>query len=221
VGRACGNLGCCYYKKGEHARAIALHEECKKIAEEVGDRAGVGRACGNLGDCLAAIGNFDQAVAYCNKRYEIDRELQVKALEVRAALQTGAVLCLAVRNHVRGHSAEGTPFPAPAPKSLSSLSESTKERAQEAGKWLQIALDAGREQAHLQLAHLAFDTGQEEAALSHLRRYLTWCVKNGRDTCRGCGQVRGGDAKMLMCSGKCDALVPRLACTCCMMVWSC
>jgi hypothetical protein len=219
-------------------------------------------------------------------------ELQVKPHEVRAASQVGAVLCLAVRNDVRGHSAEGTlsPGPAPAPHSMNVaawpalcavwcvlsvgstfstnnflrnhlgvvgqyaimilavcgiilftlfgmlhsrsnffyanataftyLSESTQEKAQEAGKWLQIALDGGRP-VHLHLAHLAYDTGQEEAALGHLRRYLTLCVKNIGNVCRGCRQVRGEDAHMLMCSGKCDARVPRLACACCMMVWSC
>ena len=71
-------------RMGEYARLIALHEEHKKTAEEVGDRAGVGRACGNLGQCYSAICDFEQAVAYCNKNYEIARELQVKAHEVTA-----------------------------------------------------------------------------------------------------------------------------------------
>ena len=37
-------LGNCYGIMGQYAKAIALHKEHKKIAEEVGDRVGVGRA---------------------------------------------------------------------------------------------------------------------------------------------------------------------------------
>jgi hypothetical protein len=96
-----------------------------------------------------------------------------------------------------------------------------KGRVEEADKWLRIALEGGHQTAHLQLAYLAFDTGQEEASLGHLKRYLAWCVETGRNTCRGCGQVRGEDAEMLTCSGKFDADAPWLALTCCMMAWQC
>lgn len=37
--------------KVQHAKAIALHQEDKKIAEEVEYRGGVRMACGNLGCC--------------------------------------------------------------------------------------------------------------------------------------------------------------------------
>ena len=45
------NLGNCYDSMGQYGKAIALHQEDKKIAEEVGDRSGVGEACCNLGNC--------------------------------------------------------------------------------------------------------------------------------------------------------------------------
>ena len=80
------------------------------------------------------------------------------------------------------------------------------DQVEEARKWLQIALEGGVQDAHLQLAHVAFDTGQEEEALGHLMRYLAWRVEQGRNACRtcwrACEQVRGEDAQMLVCGGK-------------------
>ena len=71
----------------------------------------------------------------------------------------------------------------------------------ETERWLQIALDGRIMTAGLHLARLAFDTGQEDQALAHLKDYLGWCVTRGRDWCAGCHQRRGGDAPMLRCSG--------------------
>ena len=48
---------------------------------------------------------------------------------------------------------------------------------------------------------LSFDSGQEDAALSHLKEHLSWRVKSGRNICAGCGHRRGGDTPMLTCSG--------------------
>ena len=54
MGTACGKLACCYSSMGLYGKAImALLEEDKKIAEEVGDRAEVMRACKRLCDCHA------------------------------------------------------------------------------------------------------------------------------------------------------------------------
>ena len=66
-------MGNCYGCMGQYGRAIELHKEHKKIAEEVGDRAGVGRACGNLCKCYAQDGKFDQALTYGNQCYQIGR----------------------------------------------------------------------------------------------------------------------------------------------------
>jgi hypothetical protein len=44
-----GKLGTSYDKIGQHAKAHSMHEEYKRIAEEVGNRAGVGVACAKLG----------------------------------------------------------------------------------------------------------------------------------------------------------------------------
>ena len=67
---------------------------------------------------------------------------------------------------------------------------------------LRIALEGGMQDARLHRAYLAFDTGQEQEALVQLKLYLAWCVERRRDTCRGCGQVRGEGARLLTCSGK-------------------
>ena len=55
--------------------------------------------------------------------------------------------------------------------------------------------------ASVNLAHLAFDAGQEDIALDHLKDYLSWHVARGRNFCDGCAQKRGEDAPMLTCSG--------------------
>ena len=67
--------------------------------------------------------------------------------------------------------------------------------------WLQTALAAGFRAASLHLAHLFFDADQEDAALAHLKDYLSCRVALGRDWCQGCQQRRSEDAPMLTCSG--------------------
>jgi tetratricopeptide (TPR) repeat protein len=62
VGQALGNLGNCYYRMGQFARALELYAEAKAIAEELGDRAGVAKACNNLGNCYYRTGHFARAI---------------------------------------------------------------------------------------------------------------------------------------------------------------
>jgi len=60
-------------------------------------------------------------------------------------------------------------------------------RAEEAERWLRIALEGGLLCTHLQLAHVDFDMEREEEALAHLKLYLAWCVEGARGQCEGCG----------------------------------
>jgi hypothetical protein len=46
---------------GEYGKAVALFEEAKAVAEEVGDRVGVGLACANLGECFYSIEEYGKA----------------------------------------------------------------------------------------------------------------------------------------------------------------
>jgi tetratricopeptide (TPR) repeat protein len=75
VGRACGNLGNCYDSMGQYRKAIELHQEDKKIAEEVGDRAGVGRACGNLGNCYDRMAQYRKAIELNQEGKKIAEEV--------------------------------------------------------------------------------------------------------------------------------------------------
>jgi hypothetical protein len=93
-----------------------------------------------------------------------------------------------------GHAAEASH--GQASHTSSSLSECMNDRVEEARKWMQIALEGGLLSTHLQLSHLAFDTGREEESLAHLKLYLAWRVEGARGRCEGCGQVRGEDAQM-------------------------
>jgi len=227
VGTASCNLGNCYMSMGQYVKAIGLHQEHKKIAEELGDRAGVGRACGNLCRSYAQDGKFDQALTYGNQRHKISRELQLRDEELQAAHDMGTVLRLALSADRRGHATEASPGQASdagvcgAPHTPSSLSEGMICRAEEAERWLRIALEGGLLCTHLQLARLDFDTGREEEALAHLKLYLAWCVEGARGKCEGCGQVRGEDAQMLTCGGELSLLrhcCLHLCCACAQML---
>jgi hypothetical protein len=56
--------------------------------------------------------------------------------------------------------------------------------------------------AKLHLAYLTLRCGTRgDEALAHLKEHLSWCVLQERDTCAGCGQMRGEDTPMLTCSG--------------------
>ena len=74
-----GMLGYSYQSMGEYARAIALHEEHKKIAEEVGDRAEVGMACGSLGICYESMGEYARAIALHAEGKKISEEIGDRA----------------------------------------------------------------------------------------------------------------------------------------------
>ena len=68
-------LGCCYRSMGQYGKAITMHKEGKKIAEEVGDRAGVGRACGNLGRCYGNMGQYGKAIELHEEDKKIAEEV--------------------------------------------------------------------------------------------------------------------------------------------------
>ena len=142
---------------------------------------------------------MDQALTYGNQRWEISRQVQRRVEEVLAAHDMGVVLRLALRTDCRGHAAEASLGQASdeglcsicsATHTPSSLSEGMNGRAEEAERWLQIALEGGWLRTHLQLSHVAFDTGREEAVVDHLKLYFAWCVEgrvaSARGTCK-CG----------------------------------
>ena len=56
-----GSMGVAFDKLGQYRKAMELHEECKAIAEELGDRADVGGACNNLGVALVKTGELAAA----------------------------------------------------------------------------------------------------------------------------------------------------------------
>jgi len=87
------------------------------------------------------------------------------------------------------------------PRPLSSASARQEDRVKVAALWLQAAAAGGWVHARLHLAHLAFDAGEEDSALNHLKYFLSSYVAWGRASCDGCQQKRGVDAPMLTCGG--------------------
>jgi tetratricopeptide (TPR) repeat protein len=198
-GRAYGNLGNTYESLGDFNKAIEHHAQDLAIAKEVGDRAGEGAAYGNLGTGHLHLNDFDKAVAFHKAQHALAISLKLAHMECNAALKMGVALTLCVRAARHG-TATGADQ-APGPHSHSSASACLNDRVREAAKWLQTAFDGGDPFAKLHLAHLAFDSGQVDAALAHLKEHLSWRVQRGRDTCAGCGQTRGEETPMLTCSG--------------------
>jgi tetratricopeptide (TPR) repeat protein len=188
VARAYGNLGSCHKRTGDYARARELHEQERAMCKVLGDRSEVASACFNLGDCCLNTGDYEQAISYFTEQYNMAKEMQVVISEADAALGVGVALRLLIRDDVRGMS----------PASASGCGDA---RVQEAGQWLQTALDSGCTEARLHLACLAWDAGDEHTALGHLQRYLSWCVECGPKLCAGCFQTRGENVSMLTCGG--------------------
>jgi tetratricopeptide (TPR) repeat protein len=198
-GSAYGNLSNAYELKGDSAKAIECHAQDLAIAKEVGDRAGEGKAYGNLGTCHMYLNEYDKAVAHFETQRVLATSLKFAQLQLGAALNMGLALTLHAQAARQG-TATGADQ-APGPHSHSSASACLDDRVREAAQWLQAAFDGGDPFAKLHLAHLTFATGQEDAALAHLKEHLSWRVQRGRDTCAGCGQTRGEDTPMLTCSG--------------------
>jgi tetratricopeptide (TPR) repeat protein len=197
-GRAYGNLGNAFMSLGDYSKAIAYHAQGLAIAKEVGDRAEEGRAHGHLGTCHMYLNEYVKAVAYFEAHHAMAISLKLAHKQSQAAMKLGLVLTLQVKAASKG--------PATGADQAGAQSHSTalaclNDRVREAAKWLQAAFDGGCWFSKLHLAHLTFDSGQEDVALSHLKEHLSWQVQQGRDTCAGCWQTRGEDTPMLTCSG--------------------
>ena len=196
-GAAYGNLGIAYRSQGDYAKAIEYQAQHLAIAKEVGDRADEGMAYGNLGTWHMQLNDYVKAVAYIEAQHALATSLKLAHVQSDAALKMGIALTLHARAARQGPATGADQ--APGPHSHSSAFASSL--AFSAAKWLHDALDGGHKFSKLHLANHTFNAGQEDAALAHLKEFLSWLVKQGRDICAGCGQMRGEDAPMLTCSG--------------------
>ena len=132
------------------------------------------------------------------------QELQIGKDQAVAALGMGVALRLEVRANLQGRAAGASELPGPD----SSTSACRDDGVREAEKWLQTALDGGVATARLHLAHLAFDAGQEDTALAHLKDHLSWCVERGRKWCEGCDQKHHFSQRLIKLA-KCVTVVWR------------
>jgi tetratricopeptide (TPR) repeat protein len=74
------------------------------------------------------------------------------------------------------------------------------KKLEEAQYWIFIAMQGGFLDVQLQLAHIAFEEGEQDQALEHFTKYLISCSESARTLCRGCWQRRG-DVQLLTCGG--------------------
>ena len=209
-GTALGNLGVAYQGHGDFGKAIEFHTQHLAIAKELGDKTGECRAYLNLGICHIHLSEYAKAVGYFKAQHTLADEpffsLDSKGLHVAArlarlsgpgALGMGVALRLQIRADRQGPAAGASQ--APGPHSYLSASVCLEDRVSEAEKWLKLALKFGQDFAQLHLAYLFFDSGDEDAALAHLKEHLSRCVQAGHGDCAGCGQMRAEDTPMLTC----------------------
>jgi len=70
------NLGIIYQRRGDHGAAFAEYEKSLKIAEELGDRAGVALSHGQMGTLFIETEKFPEAFAHLLFALSIFVELQ-------------------------------------------------------------------------------------------------------------------------------------------------
>jgi tetratricopeptide (TPR) repeat protein len=68
-------LGICYKDLGQYEKAIAYHQQCLEISEEIGDRQGVANSLGNLGNSYYFLGQYEKAIAYHQQYHDISEEM--------------------------------------------------------------------------------------------------------------------------------------------------
>ena len=224
VAGACGNLGLCYDSTGDYATALTFFKTQHAIATELKLAHVQRHAALSMGATLGLRVRADrQAEAEYLLAEGVNKNLASPALVVGAAVEIHSLQKSPELNGVHGEiiksqdlgtgrcgvkTATGREL-ALKPVNLRLIGAlngptagaSREDRVQEAATWLKIAHAAGNRVASMHLAHLAFDEGQEDTALGHLKDYISWRVEQGRNWCDGCDQKRGEDAPMLMCGG--------------------
>ena len=225
VATACGGLGDCYASTGEYATALTFYKKKHVIATELEIEHMRESAAMSIGVALRLHVRADRQAAVTSPALmEVGAVVEIHSLQKSPELNgmhgeiiksqdlgtgrcgvktaTGREVALKQVN-LRLIRAPTGPDPGasrvPDPRSLASAS--LEDRMKEAATWLNIALTGGCGLARLHLAHLAFAGQNEDIALEHLKRYLSWCVARGRDWCKGCEQKRGEDTPMLTCNG--------------------
>ena len=224
VATACANLGNCYIRTSEYGIALTFYKSQHAIATELKIGHVQADAALRIGVALRLHIRADRQAAGASSALELGAAVEIHSLQKSPELNgvrgevvksqdlgterfgvktaPGRELALKPGNlrligALTGPAARASGVPDP----LSSASARLENRVGEAAMWLQTALAIGAEVASLHLAHLAYDAGQEDAAVTHLQNHLAWCVSRGRNWCDGCQQKRGEDSPMLTCSG--------------------
>jgi tetratricopeptide (TPR) repeat protein len=206
-GASCLNLAQCYQAMGQYEKAITFGEQGAVIFEDLGDLRCLIYILMVLGQSWALLGNYAQAIKHHTKQWDLSQRQDHVKNQAQAALNMGVTLW--TQGLAEHHAAEDA---AQAADGGLQMQKQIAERLGKAYKWLTTARDrndicrvtvvVGIEQGvNLNLACVAFFTGQEAQALKYLHKYLEFSVQHARGWCAGCGQRRGEDAPMLTCGG--------------------
>jgi predicted ATPase len=75
IARALGELGNVASERGQHARAIALYEECASMLRAAADEGPLGTVLANLGDVFLKDGDYDRAAVLLEEALEMQRRV--------------------------------------------------------------------------------------------------------------------------------------------------
>lgn len=208
---AYSNLGLCCFSRGRCTEAMEMHEKSLKIGEDIGDEQGVSISCRNLGSCYMNLKEYEKSFQFYERAYKITTQMNLSRMDAHnittqmnlskmdahACFGMGIALRMQMLSTFRNNE-HGGPEIADSgdPSLICGL-----EQVQTAKKWLVMARDFGLNLAHLELARLALDCGLEDDAVQHAKIYVDLRVKNSRNQCESCHQIRYADAQMLLCGG--------------------
>ena len=77
---ALNRLGNCYKNLGQYEKAIAYHQQCHDISEEIGFREGVAISLHNIGEALLKLENYSEAETKIQESLVISQEINLKPL---------------------------------------------------------------------------------------------------------------------------------------------
>jgi tetratricopeptide (TPR) repeat protein len=228
--RACRTLAESYEKQGDFLQAIEFNEQCLERHEgdlDVLNRAhiGLGTCYLRLHEYQKALTYFVKTHAHAvsidneNKQAMSSMYIGIALMLEARAIRHRFEAVAEPDSHVFGSGGrkfgsarkfnEEPKYASPGPRfggsgetraAAALSSESLDEIVDAASDWLENAFECCHT-AQLHMAQLAFEAGHAEAALEHLKGYLTASVEDARDGCEGCGQPRCQDVAMLTCSG--------------------
>jgi len=201
-------LGLCYDSLGQYEKAIAYHQQCHDISEEIGFRQGVAISLCGLGNCYDNLGQYEKAIALYQQYHDISEEIGDRQ---GVAISLGNLgNCYndlgqyekAIAHHQQHHDiSEEIGFRQGVAISLHNIGEALRklENYSEAESKIQASLVISQDIKYKYLipdslkalAEIAHKTNRPELALSHCQQALELCQELGIPLVKECEKLLG------------------------------